>query len=275
MTLEAIDLGFGYPQNAVGRGASLEVAVGETLCLLGPNGCGKTTLFKTLLGLLRLQAGRVTLDGRDIARVSRADLARRIAYVPQAQAMPFPYRTFDTVLMGRIAHRGLFAGPAAQDRVAAMRALAELGIEDLANVEVTRISGGQRQLVLIARAMAQAAPFIVMDEPTASLDFGNQVRVLQEIRKLSARGSGVILSTHDPDHAFAVADRVILMRNGALAAVGTPADVMTASNLREIYNVDVAVETLPSGATVCVPKFGAAFRASASSGNGADPRTKP
>jgi iron complex transport system ATP-binding protein len=229
------------------------VETGEVLCLLGSNGCGKTTLFKTLLGLLRPQGGSITLDGDALADLPRAEIARRIAYVPQAQDTAFPYTASDLVLMGRVAHRGVFAAPTKDDREIAQDALSQLGIAELAMREVTTLSGGQRQLVIVARAMAQSAPLIVMDEPTASLDFGNQVAVLAEIRKLAARGTGVILSTHDPDQAFAVGNRVALMQNGVIVAQGTPSDVLTPVRLKAVYGVDVTVERLSGGQMVCAP----------------------
>ncbi len=255
MTLETRDLAFGYPEHPVGRDVSLSVRNGEVVCLLGPNGCGKTTLFKTLLGLLPSQGGSITLDGASLSRMPRVEIARRIAYVPQAQAAPFPFAVIDLVLMGRVAHRGLFASPGQEDRRIAEAALAELAIAHLADRDVTRLSGGQRQLVLIARALAQAAPMIVMDEPTASLDFGNQVRVLSEIRKLTAGGAGIILATHDPDHALAIADRVILMKDGTILAAGPPEETLTPARLAAVYGVDVAIERLPSGQSVCVPRY--------------------
>lgn len=256
MRLVAHDLAFGYPERPVGRDVSLAARAGEVLCLLGPNGCGKTTLFKTLLGLLTVQGGRVILGEDEIQHLPRAEIARRVAYVPQAQTGVFPYSALDMVLMGRAAHRSLFSGPGAEDHVLARQALVDLGIAELAERDVTRLSGGQRQLVIVARAIAQAAPLIVMDEPTASLDFGNQALVLQQIVRLSARGAGIVLSTHNPDHAFAVASRVALMQDGAIVALGAPAEVLTAPQLEAVYGVAVTVERLPNGQTVCVPKYG-------------------
>jgi iron complex transport system ATP-binding protein len=250
-------LGFGYGAKAVGRNVDLEVRPREVLCLLGPNGSGKTTLFKTMLGLLPAQAGEVRLDGAPLADLPRPDIARKVAYVPQAHAAHFPFSVIDMVVMGRTAHLGLFASPTEADRTKARTALARLGIADLAESEYTRISGGQRQLALIARALAQEAPAIVMDEPTASLDFGNQVIVLAEIKRLAAQGLAVVLSTHDPDHAFSVGHRVALLDGGRLIAQGTPHEVLTPERLRAVYRVSVSVERLSAGQTVCAPDYAA------------------
>jgi iron complex transport system ATP-binding protein len=198
----------------------------------------------------------VRIAGRPLTALPRAALARQIAYVPQAHAAHFPYAVLDMVLMGRTAHLGPFARPGARDRAAAFAALETLGIAALAAADYTRISGGQRQLALIARALAQAAPLIVMDEPTASLDFGNQALVLREVRALAAEGYGIVLSTHDPDHAFACASEVALLHDGRLAARGRPQAVLTATRLEQVYGVPVIVERLASGHTVCAPDLG-------------------
>ncbi|MEZ5935689.1 MAG: ABC transporter ATP-binding protein [Alphaproteobacteria bacterium] len=252
--LAAKALGFGYPRFPVGRGVDLEVRTGEVHCLLGPNGSGKTTLFKTLLGLLPAQAGTITLDGEDLRSLPRGHVAKKLAYVPQAHAATFPYSVLDMVLMARTAHRGLFSSPTTTDRDRAMAALEQLGIEALAERDYTRISGGQRQLVLIARALAQDASLIIMDEPTASLDFGNQVRVLAEVRTLKSAGLGIVLSTHNPDHAFASADRVQLLADGAIQAAGPPAEVLSGEALSSVYGVPIDVETLEGGGHVCVAR---------------------
>ncbi|MFZ1429330.1 MAG: ABC transporter ATP-binding protein [Geminicoccaceae bacterium] len=194
----------------------MSVGPGEVLCLLGPNGAGKTTLFRTLLGLVPAQGGSLLLDGRPLATWPRAAIARRIAYVPQAQTAPFAHTVLGMVLMGP------FARPGRLDRTLVRDALATLGILHLADGEYGAISGGQYQLALIARALAQASPLLVMDEPTASLDFGNQIRVLQHVRTLRARGLGIVLSTHHPKHAFACATSVALLYQGALRALGPP-----------------------------------------------------
>ncbi len=260
MRLDVQDLAFGYAGKEVGRGVSFSLAGGEVLCLLGPNGGGKTTLFKTVLRLLAPHGGRVDVDGDSVAGWSRLRLARVFGYVPQAQLGVFPFTVAEIVLMGRTAHIGPFATPSRGDRAVAEEMLAALGIGHLGPRPYTEISGGERQLTLIARALAQRPAILVMDEPTASLDFGNQVRVLAEIEQLARRGIAVMLSTHDPDHAFLCAHRVALLHRGRLARLGPPAEVITRETLREVYGVEVTVTELPRAdgrvARVCVPTLG-------------------
>jgi iron complex transport system ATP-binding protein len=254
MTLTADRLGFGYRGRSVGSGVSLDIRSGEVLCLLGPNGGGKTTLMKTLLGLLPPLHGRVLLDGEDIARLSRKHLARIIGYVPQAHSAFFPFTVNDIVLMGRSAHISLFAAPSPGDRAVAERALALLGIGHLKARIYTEISGGERQLVLIARALAQEPRILIMDEPTASLDFGNQLRVLGRIAALARSGIAVVFSTHDPDHVFLCGDRVALLHDGRMEEIGPPEAIITAAALKRLYGVEVQVVELPDHQThTCVP----------------------
>jgi iron complex transport system ATP-binding protein len=253
--LAARGLAIGYNGRTVASGIDVAVGAGEVLCLLGPNGAGKTTLFKTLLGLLPALAGEVTLDGQPLRAHARRELAQRIAYVPQAQIMEFAYTVLDLVLMGRTAHLGPFSAPGARDHERAMAALADLGIADLADADANRISGGQRQLCLIARAIAQDAALLVMDEPTASLDLGNRLLVLERVRTLSARGLGIVFSTHDPDQARALATRVAVIADGRLAAHGTPHDTLTGPILSSIYGVPVLVERTESGRYVVAPRY--------------------
>lgn len=255
--LEGIALDFGYPGHPVGHGVTISLSAGEIVCLLGPNGGGKSTLFRTLLGLLPAQGGEVRLGGDPLASLSRAEVAKRVSYVPQAHAGYFPFTVRDVVLMGRTAHLSPFAAPSSRDVAIADACLARLGLSPLADHVYTRISGGERQLALIARALAQQAPLVVMDEPTASLDFGNQVRVLDEIRSLAASGIGVMMATHDPDQAFLCADRVALLHGGRLVADAPPREAITPATLREVYGVDAAVVdvALPDGGSrrVCIP----------------------
>ncbi|MFT3664082.1 ABC transporter ATP-binding protein [Piscinibacter sp.] len=231
-------LAFGHHGRALGAPVDLDVRAGEVVALLGPNGCGKTTLFRTVLGLIPALGGRVEVEGIDLLAAPREAIARRVAYVPQAHGGVFAYRVEDVVLMGRAVHVGAFALPSRDDRAAAAEALERLGIAHLAARPYTEISGGERQLVLIARALAQRARVIVMDEPTASLDFGNQRVVLREIEALESRGVAVLLSTHQPEHALRIADRVALMGAGARwQAFGAAAAVMTPRTLADLYGV--------------------------------------
>jgi iron complex transport system ATP-binding protein len=241
MMLAVETLAFGYRNKPVGRDVSFTVAAGETIGLLGPNGCGKTTLFRTILGLLKPQAGRVVLEKSDVAHMPRHEIARRMGYVPQAHIGYFPFTVRDIVLMGRTAHLGMFAAPTARDHAIAERALDMLGIAHLADNVYTQISGGERQLALVARALTQEPRVLVMDEPTANLDFGNQLRVLEQIGALAHQGIAVILSTHDPDQAFRCCDRVVLLHQGRMLDCAPPERAITPATLKQLYGVDVRI----------------------------------
>ena len=247
MSLAGRGLSIGYRERMVGRGLDIALDEGEVLALLGPNGGGKTTLLKTLLGILKPLAGEALIDGRSLAAYSIRERARRIAYVPQLHVPSFAFTVETVVLMGRTAHDNLFSRPSAKDRAVASRALEQFGIRSLAQRPYTMISGGERQLVLLARALAQEPQFIVLDEPTASLDFGNQGKVMREIRALAAAGHGVLFTTHDPNHALRAADRAYLLRDGARIAEGAVAAVLTREQLEDLYRAPV--EMLTDGAT--------------------------
>jgi iron complex transport system ATP-binding protein len=251
--LEVQSLAFGFPRRIVGRDVSFTLGAGEVMCVLGPNGGGKTTLFRTLLGLLEKHSGSIVLDGHPLEQLSRSEIARRVGYVPQGHSAYFAYTVREFVLMGRTAHLGVFASPAKKDYTVANRALESLGIAHLADKPVTEISGGERQLALVARALAQEPKLLVLDEPTASLDFGNQVRVLERIAALAGSGIAILFSSHDPDHAFLCARRALLLAEGRVLEIGAPRDVIRPDTLERMYRVSVEVLPLPGGMHTCLP----------------------
>ena len=244
---------FAYRRKTVLEGIDLSIDEGGVVALLGPNGSGKTTLLKLVLGLLKPSGGRVLLHGRDILTMPRQDVAQQVAYVPQVHKEAFAYRIFDVVLMGRMPHTPFFSRYGEEDRQLTQDALEKLGIAELAEHPYTEVSGGERQLALIARAMAQGARIVVMDEPTNGLDYGNQVRLLERLKKLSRQGYTFVFSTHHPDHALSVADRVVMMRAGTLLHDGPADETVTSSSLEELYGVDVRLYTVKEGINVCVP----------------------
>lgn len=253
MKLEAHALTIGYPGHTVGHDLNVALSTGEVLALLGPNGGGKTTLLKTLLGLLPAKAGEVTLDGKPLGDFSIQQRARLIAYVPQVHVGTFAFTVETVVLMGRTAHGTLFSRPNVHDHEVAAHSLERFGIWHLAQRPYTEISGGERQLVLLARALAQEPQFIVLDEPTASLDFGNQGKVMGEIRALAASGHGVLFTTHDPNHARRAADRAFLLRDGTQLAEGPVAQVLNKAQLEALYHAPVETVTDATGNVAFLP----------------------
>jgi iron complex transport system ATP-binding protein len=249
--------GLGYNGKAILDDVDLEIAPGEIICLLGQNGAGKTTLFRTMLGFIAPLRGSVTLAGREVSRLSPREIARIVSYVPQSYAMPFAYSVKDVVLFGRSAHLGLFASPGKADRRVAAECLELLEIGHLAARQLNELSGGERQMVVIARALAQEARFMILDEPASNLDYGNQVRVIRKVRELAGRNIGILMATHHPDHAFMAASRVAVLSGGRLSHNGSPESTLTPETLRSLYGVEVDVfDTPPNGHAsrrVCAP----------------------
>lgn len=241
------------------RGISFGIREGEIICLLGSNGTGKTTLMKCLLGLLRpMNGGEIRLMGEDILHASARVRAQKIAYVPQSSALSFPYTVREAVMMGRLPHMGFGRAPAPRDHVEVESALQEMGIAALADRYFQQLSGGEKQLVMIARALAQKARLLILDEPTSNLDFANQARALNLIRKLARIGNTVLLTTHSPDQAFLVSSHVVMLREGRVFANGLPDEVITDNNLSELYGLRAVVSNTSAisagkNIKVCIP----------------------
>ncbi len=256
LIVENLDVGYKAAHPIVSD-MSFELKAGEFCCIIGANGCGKTTTLKTILGLLPALAGRVEISGQNALAMREREKAKHFAYIPQTHRLPFPYKVRDVVLMGRTPHMSPMCKISKADRRVSYAALCQLAIEDLADKNYPQLSGGQQQLVLIARALVQQPEILIMDEPTASLDFGNQQLVLSRMRSLVDNGMSVLMVTHDPAHAFYCADHVIVLDQGRMLAQGTPTDIITQQTMKTIYHTDVIVDQVDLGngkfGSACVP----------------------
>lgn len=258
MTVES--LSFSYGERRVLNNVNFEADYGEFLSVLGPNGVGKSTLFKCMLGLLKPSNGGAVIDGIPISKFKAAQLARRIAYIPQSHNPVFNFSVFDMVLMGTTAQINSFETPRKEHMELADEALERLGIADLRERGYGNLSGGERQLVLIARAIAQKANILVMDEPSSSLDFGNRIKVMQTIRSLTHDGYAVIQSTHDPDQAYLYSDKVLALYAGEVLAWGTPAETICKEVISVLYGVKVDVCSLRNDEVRCCVPAAAMYR---------------
>lgn len=242
MKLEVRDASCGYDKkHPTLTYINFTVESGEVCCVLGPNGVGKSTLFKSVLGLIPLLAGSITIDGEDIARWSPAKMADNVAYVSQAHIPPFPYQVKDVVMLGRVSKIGSMGTPTAEDYRIVENAMADMGIEGLRDKVYTDISGGELQLVMIARALAQQPKILVLDEPTAALDYGNVVRVIDKVRSLAEKGFAVIMTTHSPDHAFMCNSKVVLLQRELPMRFGDAIDIITEKNMKQAYGINVKI----------------------------------
>lgn len=254
MSIEISHLSFSYGKHPVLEDINVNIPDGMLVNILGPNGVGKSTLFRCILGLNGGYSGTVKVNGHDMRSLSIRQRAREISYIPQSHAPIYDYEVLDVVLMSTGADLGMLRMPGPRHKRIACEALERVGIAHLAHRTYTQISGGEQQLVLIARALAQNARTIVMDEPTSALDYGNTVRVLSTIRSLAREGLSILQSTHQPDQAFLYSDRTLVLNKGHVIAFGRPQDVITRELISEIYHVDVEVNSLyDDRVRVCVP----------------------
>ena len=256
MSIKVDNLCFSYGERQILKSISFGAEYGEFLSVLGPNGVGKSTLFRCMLKLLTPSKGTTQIDGVSIEGMSPEELAKKIAYIPQSHSPVFNFTVADMVLMGTTAQTGRFSSPGRKEEKMAEDAMERLGITHLKDRGYGNISGGERQLVLIARAIAQQAKVLVMDEPSANLDFGNKIRVMKTVKKLTRDGYTVIQSTHDPDQAFLYSDKILALHDGQVLAWGTTKEIMNSSLISKLYGVDVEVCSLRNdGIRVCVPEI--------------------
>jgi iron complex transport system ATP-binding protein len=260
--LKASGISFAYgrrgtaPQRVL-DGVSLEVGRGTVVGLLGPNGSGKTTFLRILAGVLAPESGTVAIDGRPIAGMSRRELARRVAVVPQETQSTFDFSVIDMVLMGRYPHLGAFELEGAEDQAIARDALAATGTGALEARPFATLSGGEKQRVVIASALAQASDMLLLDEPTAALDLGYQFEITALLRRLNAeRGTTMIVSTHDLNLAAALCERIVLLKSGRVIAHGATEETLTAENIRRLYEVDADVQFHPLAGHLTVVPLG-------------------
>jgi iron complex transport system ATP-binding protein len=241
-SLERISFRYDPEDPIVLEDLSLEIPAGKVTAILGPNGTGKTTLLHIMLGVLKPKKGRIFVAGKPHQSYSRQELSRLIGLVPQFESIPFNFSVFEYALLGRSPYLNPFQIPGKEDLEIVDRALETAGIAHLAGKPVMEISGGERQLVHIARVLAQKTSILLLDEPTAHLDLENQNRILKLLKKMSADGTTAVMTTHDPNAAIFAADHFVLMKGGAITAQGSVGEVITTENLTRIYHVPIRVE---------------------------------
>lgn len=257
MRLEIKNAVLGYHNKVVLQDVNITVETGRTICVIGKNGAGKTTLFKSILGVLPLLRGQILFDGKDIRNWNRRLFAQVVAYVPQVHSLPFPYTVFDVVLFGRTAYLSAFSAPVKKDRLIAEECLEKLKITHLKNRIFTQLSGGEQQMVIVARALAQQTSFLVMDEPTSGLDFGNQIQIINKVNELKNEALGILMATHSPDHAFMCNADVAVVHGKRIRQQGDCNQIVTEKILKEIYGIDVKIHAVTDESgdirKICMP----------------------
>ena len=248
MILKVENGSFAYPKGPeILRGVEFELHDGEIMSILGPNGAGKTTLLRCMTGMLRWKTGKCLLNGKDIREIQPRQLWRTMAYVPQARSATPAYSVFQTVLLGRSSRIGSFSLPNKEDYAAAEQALERLGIASLADKNCTELSGGEKQMVLIARALAAEPELLVFDEPESNLDFKNQLIVLDTMTSLAQNGIACVFNTHYPAHALQRSHKALLLKKGEPAVFGLSPDVVTEAQIRSAFGVNAVVSSVETG----------------------------
>ena len=253
MVLDVKNISFSYKDKLIFENISFSLDKGDVLCILGPNGTGKTTLIKCINGLQEVGDGEILVNGKNIKSLSFSEISHSIGYIPQSHTPVFPFSVLDVVLMGRAPYLNITETPKEKDYKIAINALKMLSIEHLKDKDYTNLSGGERQLVFIARVLCQKPEILILDEPTSHLDFGNQIKLLEIIDNLAKSGLSIIMSSHFPDHAFLASNKVAIMKDKSFIGFGSPNDVITEDNLKKAYSIDVKLINLNDERKICVP----------------------
>ena len=255
--LDIRDASYRYPNGSdVFERVSFTVERGQIVSILGPNGAGKSTLLMCVAGLFALHKGEILLKGKPIQHMKMEDVAKLVGFVPQNHYPTFDYTVEEFVLLGRSPHIGMLSSPGEKDCEIAAAAIAEMGLEQFRNRIYTQLSGGERQLVLIARALCQQPEILLLDEPTAHLDYGNQIRMLKLVERLRNAGYTILMTTHFPDHVFMCCDKVVIVKDKGLFACGRPEEVMTEQMLRDTYGVPVYLRSSDvQKREICIPDY--------------------
>ncbi|MCG3692291.1 ABC transporter ATP-binding protein [Aliarcobacter butzleri] len=253
LLIDAKNISFSYQKKEILKNIDFKLYKGDILSLVGKNGCGKTTLLKIVLGILKAQ-GNIKIFSKNINEYKNKELAKLISYVPQTHQIPFDYTVFDVVLMGRLAHIDIFSNHSQKDKNIALESLEKVGILHLKDSIYSQISGGERQLTFIARALTQDAKIIFMDEPVTGLDYGNQLKLLKFLKELAKDGYTFVKTTHYPDHALYASNKVLMLKDGEVLDYGSVEEKLTRKNIKNLYDVDVDIIS-KENYKFCIPKI--------------------
>lgn len=252
MKLEFKKITCGYGKKKVIKDITFEISTSECVSIMGTNGVGKTTLFKSIFAISDIFSGEIQLEGRNIRSLTPKELSNYIAFVPQSHESPFPFSVMDIVVMGRKSKLKKFETPGKKDYEIALKSLESMNIGYLKDRFFNNLSGGEKQLVLIARALTQDPKFLILDEPVSNLDYGNQLRLLDHIKILKKLGIGILMTSHFPNHVFYCSDKVAIIENGRLNKFGKVDDILNEDTINNLYNVNIKI-TESERVKICFP----------------------